>query len=304
MKKYILIFILLFILLVGILSSSTVFAAWEAEAQQTVDFLSTLMWVFSTQVLLRIIFAIIAIVLTFIVSKIARNRLFGYLERGSLGGEAWKEELIWVISRTVNITILAVWFSITLGILGVDLAIFMWGIWFGIGFTLKTFLTNFIAWIIMVTQGVYHVDDLIEVNGKKGKIAKIDSLFTAVQQFDGVYFYIPNIRFLEDDVRNYHTSDKRRVEIDVQVDYNTDIVKAKSIINKVLENFPMLQAPASDIIVESLGDNGIFLRVRFWIGSKDPYFTLKSNVTETINLAFKQSGITIPFPQVTISNRK
>jgi len=90
----------------------------------------------------------------------------------------------------------------------------------------------------------------------------------------------------------------------VQVDYDTDIVKAKSVINKVLENFPMLQAPASDIIVESLGDNGILLRVRFWIGSKDSYFTLKSNVTETINLAFKQSGITIPFPQVTLSNRK
>ncbi len=299
MKKYI-----SFIFLWFIVSISSVFAAWEAEVSQTTDFLNTLLSVFSTQVLLRIIFAIFAIVLTFIVSKIARNRLFWYLERWSLWWEAGKEELIWVISRTVNIAILAVWFSITLWILWVDLAIFMWGIWFGIGFTLKTFLTNFIAWIIMVTQWVYHVWDLIEVNGKKGNIAKIDSLFTAVKQFDGVFFYIPNIRFLEDDVRNYHTSDKRRVEIDVQVDYNTDIVKAKSVINKVLENFPILQAPRSDIIVESLGDNGIFLRVRFWIGSKDPYFTLKSNVTETINLAFRQSDIVIPFPQVTLSNRK
>ena len=299
MKRYISLIVLWFIV-----SITSVLAAGEAEAEQTADFLNTLLSVFSTQVLLRIVFAIIAIVLTFIVSKIARNRLFGYLERGSLWWEAGKEELIWVISRTVNIAILAVWFSITLGILWVDLAIFMWGIWFGIGFTLKTFLTNFIAWIIMVTQWVYHVGDLIEVNEKKGTIAKIDSLFTSVKQFDGVFFYIPNIKFLEDEVRNYHTSDKRRVEIDVQVDYNTDIVQAKSVINKVLENFPILQAPRSDIIVESLGDNGIFLRVRFWIGSKDPYFTLKSNVTETINLAFRQSDITIPFPQITISNRK
>ena len=299
MKKY-----LSIIIFALIASTTSVLAAGEAEIEQTNDFINTLLSVFSTQVLLRIIFAIIAIVLTIIVSKIARNRLFGYLERGTLGWEAGKEELIGVISRTVNIAILAVWFSITLGILWVDLAIFMWGIWFGIGFTLKTFLTNFIAWIIMVTQWVYHVGDLIEVNGKKGTIAKIDSLFTSVKQFDGVFFYIPNIKFLEDEVRNYHTSDKRRVEIDVQVDYNTDLVKAKSIINKVLENFPILQAPRSDIIVESLGDNGIFLRTRFWIGSKDPYFTLKSNVTETINLAFRQSDIVIPFPQVTISNRK
>jgi len=299
MKKYISL-----IILAMVVSISSVMAAWEAEAAQTTDFLNTLLSIFSTQVLLRIIFAIITVLLTFLVSRIARNRLFGYLERWSLGGEAWKEELIWVISRTVNIAILAVWFSITLGILWVDLAIFMWGIWFGIGFTLKTFLTNFIAWIIMVTQWVYHVWDLIEVNWKKWNIAKIDSLFTSVKQFDGVFFYIPNIKFLEDEVRNYHTSDKRRVEVDVQVDYDTDIVKAKGVINKVLENFPILQAPRSDIIVESLGDNGIFLRVRFWIGSKDPYFTLKSNITETINLAFQQSNIVIPFPQVTLSNRK
>ena len=119
-----------------------------------------------------------------------------------------------------------------------------------------------------------------------------------------MFFYVPNIKFLEDEVKNYHTSDKRRVEIDVQVDYDTDVVKAKEVINAVLQNFPMLQAPAPDIIVESLGDNGIFLRTRFWIGSKDPYFTLKSNVTETINLAFKQSGIVIPFPQITLGNRK
>lgn len=299
MRKYIFIAIIF-----SLFSVVSVYAAAEAEVQQTTDFLNTLMWIFSTQVLLRIVFAFVAIVLTFLVSKIARNKLFWYLERGSLGGEAGKEELIWVISRTVNIAILAIWFSITLGILGVDLAIFMWGIWFGIGFTLKTFLTNFIAGIIMVTQWVYHVGDLIEVNGQKWNIAKIDSLFTSVQQFDGVFFYVPNIKFLEEEIKNYHTSDKRRVEIDVQVDYDTDIVKAKSVINKVLENFPMLQAPASDIIVRSLGDNGILLTVRFWIGSKDGYFTLKSNVTETINLAFKQSDITIPFPQVTLSNRK
>ena len=296
--------ILFFILMIGISSFFTALWAWEAETEQAVDFMNTLLGIFSTQVLLRIIFAIITIIITFALAKLAKNRLFAYLENGPMAWETGKEELIWVISRSVNIAILAVWFSITLGVLGIDLAIFMWGIWFGIGFTLKTFLTNFIAWIIMVTQWVYHVGDLIEINGKKGKIAKINSLFTDVEQFDGVFFYIPNIKFLENEVSNYHTNDKRRVEVEVLVDYDSDIVKAKAIINKVLENFPILQAPASDIIVDTLWDNGILLKVRFWIGSKDSYFTMKSNITETINLGFKQSGIVIPFPQITLGNRK
>jgi len=261
--------------MIGISSFFTALWAWEAETEQTVDFMNTLLGIFSTQVLLRIIFAIITIIITFALAKLAKNRLFAYLENGPMAWETGKEELIWVISRSVNIAILAVWFSITLGVLGIDL-----------------------------TQWVYHVGDLIEINGKKGKIAKINSLFTDVEQFDGVFFYIPNIKFLENEVSNYHTNDKRRVEVEVLVDYDSDIVKAKAIINKVLENFPILQAPASDIIVDTLWDNGILLKVRFWIGSKDSYFTMKSNITETINLGFKQSGIVIPFPQITLGNRK
>jgi small conductance mechanosensitive channel len=81
-------------------------------------------------------------------------------------------------------------------------------------------------------------------------------------------------------------------------------VQAKKIIMKVLENFPnILPTPSADIFITSLSDSSIKVDVRFWIVSTDEYFKMKSNVTETLNLAFKQSGIVIPFPQITLSNR-
>jgi small-conductance mechanosensitive channel len=56
--------------------------------------------------------------------------------------------------------------------------------------------------------------------------------------------------------------------------------------------------------VTDLGDSSISLSLRFWIDSKTGwFFQTKSNVTETLNHAFKQAGITIPFPQITLSNR-
>lgn len=157
----------------------------------------------------------------------------------------------------------------------------------------------------MVTQGQYHIGDLVQVQSKTGKITQINSLFTAIEQFDGVVFYIPNVIFMEEVVSNYKTNDKRRVEIDVGVDYATDIVQAKKVMLQVLDNFPnILKAPASDIFVENFAESSIHLSLRFWITSEDNYFETKSNVTETINLAFRQANITIPFPQITISNRK
>ena len=180
----------------------------------------------------------------------------------------------------------------------------MWWLWFGIGFTLKIFLTNFVAWILMVTQWFYHLWDIIEVWGRTWTIKKIHALFTAVEQFDWVVYYIPNVKFLEEDVSNFHSNDKRRVDIKIWVDYSTDIVKAKKIMIQVIEKFPnILQAPTPEVLVEDLWDNSIKLSLRFWINSKDAFFVSKSNVIETINMAFKQAWIVIPFPQITVSNR-
>lgn len=251
---------------------------------------------------INIVLVVVVIALTFIVSKFIQSKLFTYLEAANIWDEASKEEIIGVISRTMNIFVLITWFSISLWILWVDLGIFMGWIWFGIWFTLRTFLTNFISWIIIVSQWSYHIGDLIEVGEQRWRITKIQALFTEIEELDGTIFNIPNVRFFEENVRNFHTNDKRRIDVDVVVGYETDIVQAKKVLQKVITNFPMvLSAPATDVIIERLWDNGILLKLRFWVSSSENFVTLKSNVTETINLAFKQTNIHIPYPQMTLS---
>ncbi len=291
--------------LVYLLNLDTTFAAvWDNELEKSKENLWIMASIFSTDMILNLLFAIFTIVATFAVSKIISWKLSGYLE--NMWGNDWanREELVWVISRTVNIIVLVVWFSISLTILWVDMWIFLGWLWFWIWFTLKIFLSNFISWIIMVTQWTYHNWDLIEIEGKMWTIKRIHALFTAVEQFDGVIYYVPNVRFLEENVSNYHTNNKRRVDIEVGVDYDTDIVKAKKVMLQVAEKFPnILAAPHTTVLVNKFSDSSISLILRFWIDSKDEYFQTKSNVTETVNLAFKQAWITIPFPQVTLSNR-
>jgi len=274
----------------------------EKEMALASENTNMLMQFFSIEMLINILFALIAIVMTFFISKIVDAKIVKFAEKN------WdsenREELVWVLTRTANISILAIWFSITLWILWVDMAIFLWGLWFGIWFTLKIFLSNFIAWVIMVTQWSYHNWDLIEIEWKIWKILKINALFTEVEEFDWVIFFVPNVKFLENNVKNFHRNDKRRVDIKVWVDYDTDIVKAKKIMLQVIDNFPgILKAPNPSIFITEFDDSSINLSLRFWISSRWEYFSIKSNVTETINMAFKQYWINIPFPQITLSNR-
>ncbi len=280
-------------------------AVWKEELAKSQENTNIIMSFFSTDLLLNIVFAWFAMVWTLVLAKFATARMTSYLENSYAWEEKWREELVWVLSRTVNISILSIWFAITLTILWVDMWIFMWGLWFGIGFTLKIFLTNFIAWILMVTQWFYHLGDVVQVSWKTWTIRQIHALFTAIEQFDGVIFYVPNVKFLEEEVSNFHSNDKRRVDVNVWVDYNTDILKAKKIMIQVIDKFPnVLQAPAPDVYITEMADSSINLSLRFWINSKDWYFSSQSNVIETVNLAFKQAWIEIPFPQVVISSRE
>lgn len=279
-------------------------SSWEADTPKTSW--EIILWFLSAEFLLNlavnIVLVVVVIALTFVASKFIQSKLFHYLEAANIWDEASKEEIIGVISRTMNIFVLITGFSISLGILWVDLGIFMGWIWFGIWFTLRTFLTNFISGIIIVSQWSYHIGDLIEVGNQRWRITKIQALFTEIEELDGTVFNIPNVRFFEENVRNFHTNDKRRIDVEVVVWYETDIIQAKKVLGKVVSNFPMvLSAPESDVIIWKLWDNGIELTLRFWVSSMENYITLKSNVTETVNLAFKQTGIHIPYPQMTLS---
>ena len=273
---------------------------WDTVQSNT----SLLASIFSIESLINVFFAITVVFGAVILAKVISSKISGFIQSKYGWGSNNAEEMSGMLSRTISIIFLVVGFTTGLSIVGVDLGIFMGGIGFGLWFTLKTFLTNFVWGIMMVTQDQYHNGDLIEVQGKMGNIVQIHSLFTAIEQFDGVVFYIPNVVFMEEAVSNYKTNDKRRVEVDVGVDYTTDLVQAKKICLQVLEKFPnILKAPASDVLVEKFWDNSVWLKIRFWLHSEEDYFQTKSHITETVHLAFKQTGIVIAFPQVTLSYR-
>lgn len=299
-KKFLFLFILHFVIFIP----STFALVSSQDKQTTNENVSIVFSFFSKELFINLIFALIVLIATFFLSKIITSKLINYLEKTAEWEWRNKEELIWVLTRTVNITVLTIWFLITLWILWIDTSILMWWIWFWVGFALKIFLTNFIAWILMVTQWYYHIWDLVKIWDQLWKIKNINALFTSVQQFDGIIFYVPNIKFMEENVSNYHANDKRRIEVNVWVDYETNLLKAKEIMIKVLDNFPdVLRAPAPKVYVEEFWESSINLSLRFWLASDWKFFETKSNVTETVNLAFRKYWITIPFPQVTLSNR-
>ena len=86
---------------------------WEKEFDQASQNTNTLLSFFSIEMLINIIFAIVAIIMTLIISKIVDSKIKSFIEKW------WnwenREELAWVLSRTANISILAVVFNWKVG---------------------------------------------------------------------------------------------------------------------------------------------------------------------------------------------
>lgn len=304
---------IIYIILVFISFVNTVLAVDTSSAQDSTwssgdtaqSNLSTIIfWFLNKDFLLGLISAIVAIIITFFLQKYVEKKLELYLIEKSWNW-GWKEEVFGIILRTSKVSIWGIWIITALSFMWVDLAIFMWWIWLWVWFALQTFLSNFLSWIIMVLSGSYKNWDTINIAGKVWKIKKIDTFSTTVEQFDWIRFFVPNVDFLKNMVENYNSNDKRRTEIEIGLEYGSDIVKAKTILLKIVDNFPnILKDPAPKIVVNEFGDNSV--NVKLWyrtLMTDKTFFSTRSNIMETINLAFKQNDITIPFPQIVLNQR-
>jgi small conductance mechanosensitive channel len=81
------------------------------------------------------------------------------------------------------------------------------------------------------------------------------------------------------------------------IGYNDDIAKAKSILQRLVdEDERILKDPETVIAVSELADNSVNIIVRPWTKSGD-YWGVYWDLTENVKLTFDKEGISIPYPQ-------
>lgn len=272
--------------------SSALTNSWSETWQNREQATQSLVEKFSADFFLNLFLWIIVLVLTVIAAKIMRWKLTDVFEK-KLGWDlSW--DIAWVVYRTVNITIWTIGFTTALALWWVDLAFLMWWVWIWLGFTMQVFLWNFIGWLIIIFSWEYQTGKIIEIAGQLGTIKRITSMFTTIEKYDWTCYNVPNVKFLQDEVLVYNMNAKRRIDIEFWVEYDVDITKVKKLALKVTDSFPViLQNPSSRVLVSEIQDDWILLTLQFWVSAEEWFYQTKSNVTETLNLAFEKAGIKI-----------
>ena len=100
---------------------------------------------------------------------------------------------------------------------------------------------------------------------------------------------------------NVSAQDKRRLDIDVGIGYSSDLKLARDLCEGLIdENEKILKEEEHLVVVDSLADSAVMLKLRFWVRPED-YWNTKWRMTEKVKILFDENGIEIPFNQVDVN---
>ena len=170
-----------------------------------------------------------------------------------------------------------------------------------IGLALQGSLANFAGGVLILIAKPFKVGDYImTADGEAGTVKDIGLVYTTLTTADNSKIVIPNGGLSNSVLTNVTGMDKRRVDLEVGIGYNSDLKQAQKVMREVLETDPLvLREEPIQVFVKSLGDSSVRLEGRAW-ASTDDYWQVRWDVTEAVKLAFDEARIEIPFNQMDV----
>jgi len=169
-----------------------------------------------------------------------------------------------------------------------------------IGLALKDSLGNFAAGVMLVMFRPFSKGDFVEVAGISGKVEEIRIFSTYLLTTDNKLIVVPNGQIGNDAITNYTRMDTRRVDFVFGVGYDDDLKTARSVLEKICEEHPLvLEDPATKIFVKELGASSVDFAVRPWCKTED-YWTVWGDLLETGKVELEAAGCNIPYPQTDV----
>ena len=169
----------------------------------------------------------------------------------------------------------------------------------GIGLGLQNITSNFISTLIILFERPVQVGDFVEVSGVQGRIRRIKTRSSVVETLDNVSIIVPNSNFISESVKNWSYRDSKvRIHILVGVSYGSDVdLVEKTLLQVGRAHEEVLLNPEPTVQFLEFGDSSLNFDLLVWINDASHQYIIRSDLNFAVVKAFREQGITIPFPQ-------
>ncbi len=165
-----------------------------------------------------------------------------------------------------------------------------------IGLALQGSLANFAGGVLILLFRPIRVGEWIEAQGIAGTVNSIQIFHTVLKTGDNKTVVVPNGALSNGHITNFSREPRRRADINIGIDYSSDIKLARQILLEIAEDPRVLREPEPVVFVTGLGDSSVNLSLRVWVATAD-FWPVTFSFTEQAKERLTAAGVGIPFPQ-------
>jgi small-conductance mechanosensitive channel len=168
-----------------------------------------------------------------------------------------------------------------------------------VGLGLQETFKDLFSGVILLFERRAEVGDVVEVDGLIGTVKRIGVRTSLVETRDNIVVIVPNSRLIVQHFVNWsHNDNKARFYIQVGVAYGSDTELVRQLLLDIARsNAEVIRHPAPFVRFVDFGNSSLDFQLHFWSHEFIRIEDVKSDMRFKIDQAFRENGVTIPFPQ-------
>jgi small-conductance mechanosensitive channel len=179
-----------------------------------------------------------------------------------------------------------------------------------LGFGAQSIVKDYLAGMFILAENQYRIGDVVRLfagTEVTGSVERITLRQTVLRDLDGEVHYVPNGTI---EVASNMTMEHSNVNLNIGVDYSTDLEKVEKVINDVglklasdAEWKDKIIEPPAFLRVNNFADSFIEIKIT---GKTQPLkqWAITGELRKRLKIEFDKKGIVIPFPQRVIHQAK
>lgn len=252
----------------------------------------------------RIISTIIIICICLLILLIARIITKRFIKRNN-GKRKHAVTLAKLLLSICKYVIVILTVVILLSTWGINVAPLLAGagiVALGISLGAQKIIGDFISGLCIVFENCYDVDDVVEINGFKGRVEEITLRSTKLVNWKNEMRIISNGNI--NDITNYSKAPSIG-SVDITVAYHENIDHVIQVLEEHLgelrDMFPQIIEGPNVIGVVGLNDSSVAIRVNVKTNTEEHY-AVERGINKFVKDLFDKEGIEIPFNQLVVHN--
>ncbi len=262
----------------------------------------------SISALYRLVFSLIAV---YLVYKVYRSVIIPFAsDRSKKRGSNAHKSFIPLLDIVGGMCIVVIGIIWVLAYNGVNVSVYVAGL--GVlaiilGIALQDTISNFFSGLWIMMDQPFEQGDTILFEEKYCEVLKVGFRSTRLYNILGhEYLIVPNNSVANQTIVNLNEPDlSLRIEMDIGVEYGSDIALTKEIILAALNEEPSVVHDDYErkplVNFKKFGNDSLEFRAWYYVREVLDQWRTAGLVQETIDKRFREQGIVVAFPQRTVS---